>query len=110
MAILELFPAPLSQEGFAAFGDVIEAAGAKALTINEGTTTRFHDLASVDTGLDGGRPTISLFRGTPRARPIPIRMVERHPLGSQAFFPLQDHPWLIVVAPPGAGPEAGSLR
>ena len=30
-------------------------------------------------------------------------MMERHPLGSQAFFPLQATPWLAVVAPDEAG-------
>ena len=24
--------------------------------------------------------------------------MERHPLGSQIFFPLQDRPWLVLVA------------
>ena len=28
-------------------------------------------------------------------------MMERHPLGSQAFVPLSDAPYLIVVAPAG---------
>ena len=37
-------------------------------------------------------------------------MVERHPLGSQAFIPLQDHSWLIVVAPPGDAVDVTSLR
>ena len=30
--------------------------------------------------------------------PIRITMMERHPLGSQAFVPISPYPWLVVVA------------
>ncbi|TDA86513.1 ureidoglycolate lyase, partial [Halomonas marinisediminis] len=48
-----------------------------------------------------GAPIISLFRSTPLAQPISLRIMERHPLGSQAFYPLSPRPYLVVVAPPG---------
>ncbi len=37
-------------------------------------------------------------------------MVERHPLASQAFYPLRDADWFIVVAPAGEAPDVGTLR
>lgn len=91
---------PLTRAAFAPFGDVIEVVGAHHYPINENTTERFHDLAYVDTGADGGQPLINVFRGQPRPRPIAIRLMERHPLGSQAFYPLQDRDYLVVVADP----------
>ncbi|ACC71766.1 ureidoglycolate lyase [Paraburkholderia phymatum] len=91
----------LTREAFAPFGDVIELDGARHYPINEGTTERYHDLAKVDVGTQGGRPLINVFRAQPRAWPIDIAMMERHPLGSQAFVPLSDAPYLIVVAPAG---------
>ena len=91
----------LTREAFAPFGDVIELDGARHYPINEGTTERFHDLARVDVNTQGGRPLISVFRAQPRAWPIDIAMMERHPLGSQAFVPLSDAPYLVVVAPAG---------
>ncbi|WP_109483328.1 ureidoglycolate lyase [Paraburkholderia sp. C35] len=91
----------LTREAFAPFGDVIELDGARHYPINEGTTERYHDLASVDVTTQGGRPLINVFRAQPRAWPIDIAMMERHPLGSQAFVPLSDAPYLIVVAPAG---------
>ncbi|MGB0630227.1 MAG: ureidoglycolate lyase [Alphaproteobacteria bacterium] len=110
METLQLFPAPLTREAFAPFGHVIETDGAQRIEINEGTTERFHDLAAVDVKSEGGHPLINIFRGQPRPQPIDIRMVERHPLGSQAFIPMRNTSWLIVVAPPGEAPDPSQLR
>lgn len=89
---------PLSRESFAPFGDVIETTGAQHFAINQGTTERFHDLARVDVMIEGGTPLISIFRSQPRPQPITLEVMERHPLGSQAFYPLQDRDWLLVVS------------
>ncbi|SAK82963.1 ureidoglycolate hydrolase [Caballeronia pedi] len=93
---------PLTREAFVPFGDVIELEGARHFPINAGTTERFHDLANVEVGFEnGGRPLINVFRGQPRPQPVVISMMERHPLGSQAFVPLADVRYLVVVAPAG---------
>jgi ureidoglycolate lyase len=92
---------PLTRESFAPFGDVIELAGAKQIPINLGTTIRYHDLANIDVETEGGRPLVNVFRGQPRTLPFEVKMMERHPLGSQAFLPLTSKPYLIVVAPAG---------
>jgi len=104
---------PLTKAGFAPFGTVIEREGAERLMINEGTTTRFHALSDVDVAADDGRPILSIFAGTPRPLPIAIVMMERHPLGSQAFIPLSDDDWLVVVAPTNdddSAPNFSALR
>lgn len=92
-----LSPEPLTREAFRPFGDVIEMEGAAHFTINQGFAERFNDLANVDVKTDGGTTNVSLFLGTPRPLPIDIRLMERHPLGSQVFYPLQDRPWLVLV-------------
>ena len=92
---------PLTRAAFAPFGDVIELEGAIHDPIHLGSTERVHVLAHVDTSLQGGRTLINLFRGQPRMLPFEIRMMERHPLGSQAFIPLTSNPYLIVVAEKG---------
>ena len=89
----------LTARNFSPFGDVIEAKRANRIMINENTTERFHDLATVDISENDGFPLINIFRGQPRSKPIEIKMMERHPLGSQAFIPLQNNPYLVVVAP-----------
>jgi ureidoglycolate lyase len=101
---------PLTREAFVPFGEVIEIEGAERRLINEGTTERFHALAHVDVSQQGGLPIISLFRARCRSAPFEIRMLERHPLGSQAFFPLSREPWLVVVAVGKAKPDLSSLR
>ncbi|EAU39632.1 ureidoglycolate hydrolase protein, partial [Fulvimarina pelagi HTCC2506] len=95
----ELKTTPLSADAFRPFGEVIETDNASEIRlINKGTTTRFHDIAPVDVSAEGGHPLISIFRGKPFDFPIRIEMMERHPLGSQAFMPLSARPYLIVVA------------
>ena len=93
---------PLTRAAFEPFGDVIELDGAKQIPINLGTTIRFHDLARIDVEDEGGRALVNLFRGQPRVLPFEVSMLERHPLGSQAFLPLNDRPYLVVVAPASA--------
>ncbi len=92
---------PLTQAAFAPFGDVIAAAGAPDTIINEGMAERFHDLARLDFG--GGRAGISVFRARVRKMPHRLSLMERHPLGAQAFLPLQAAPFLVIVAPDAGG-------
>ncbi len=89
---------PLTQEAFAPFGTVIEADPASMRYINGGTTERYHALAEAEAVGEDARVIINLFRGTPRAFPYAVDMMERHPFGSQSFSPLDDRPWLVVVS------------
>lgn len=90
---------PLDSTRFAPFGEVIETAQARQVfSINTGTAQRFHDLARIDTGQRGGRTVLSIFRAQPRQFPFPVEIIERHPLGSQAFFPLSGEPYLVIVS------------
>jgi ureidoglycolate lyase len=91
---------PLSAPAFAPFGDVLACEGAHHYPINAGTTERYHDLARIDAGPQG-RVIVSIFRGQPRPFPLAITVMERHPLGSQTFMPLQGRPYLVVVAEAG---------
>ena len=92
---------PLTAERFAAFGDVLEAAAPKKQSMNSARFDRFNDLAKLDFGPEaGGHPSISIARGkTPTAMPYRLDMLERHPDGSQAFMPLSNFPFVVVVAP-----------
>lgn len=92
---------PLTADAFAPFGEVIEAAGPPDRLINEGLCGRWHDLARID--IADGRAGISLFRSELRALPYSLSLLERHPLGSQAFLPMSQDPFLVIVAPDAGG-------
>lgn len=92
---------PLTAEAFHPFGDVIEAAGAPDRMINHGLCGRFHDRARLDFG--EGRAGLSIFDAKPRRLPYRLEMVERHPEGSQAFIPMAQATFLVIVAPDESG-------
>ena len=98
----QIIPKTLTSDNFSQFGDVIEVNdNAKNFSINDGFTQRYHDLAQVDVTEDNGRTLINIFRSTPLEQPVRIKMMERHPLSSQAFIPMGQQPFLVVVAPKG---------
>ena len=94
---------PLTQEAFQPFGDVLEAVGDPDMIINEGKCGRFHDLARLDYADEGGRAGINIFRSEARPLPYSFQLMERHPLGSQAFMPMSADPFLVIVAPDAGG-------
>lgn len=93
---------PLTAAAFAPYGDVLEASGPPDRVINEGLCERFHDRARLDFGPDG-RAGISIFHAEPRALPLTLTLVERHPEGSQAFIPMSADPFLVIVAADAEG-------
>jgi ureidoglycolate lyase len=102
MKVIEI--QPLTRVAFFPFGEVIEMEGAYNYPINAGKCVRYHDLAKVETTGEKARAMISLLRGEPYRLPLELKMVERHPLGSQAFIPLTDNPFLTK---PGQGVNIG---
>ena len=93
---------PLDTASFAPFGDVLDAAGPPDWLINAGRAARFHDRARLEFGADG-RAGISIFEAEPCALPYRFDLLERHPLGSQAFIPMAQAPFLVIVAPDADG-------
>lgn len=107
-----LQPLPLTAERFAPFGDVIETSALSSSGMNDARFERFDDLAdiNVDTG-KGGHVAISIARSkTPTIFPHRLDVVERHPLGSQAFIPLTNFSFTIVVAPTGESVDIDDLQ
>jgi ureidoglycolate lyase len=91
--MITLMPQPLTRAAFTPFGEVMEIEGALHFPINQGYAERYNDLAQVD----ASATNVSIVIAKPRPSPIRLELMERHPLGSQIFYPLQDSPWLVVV-------------
>ena len=98
---------PITAEAFAPFGDLIACDGDPDKIINQGRCRRFHDRGRLDFG--EGAAGLSLFQAEPRPLPLALDMVERHPLGSQAFIPMSRHPFLVIVAPDEGGTPGAPL-
>jgi ureidoglycolate lyase len=102
--MITLTPQPLTRAAFAPFGEVVEIEGAQHFPINQGYAERYNDLARVD----AGATNVSIVIAKPRPSPIRLDLMERHPLGSQIFYPLQNRPWLVVVC--GDPSDTASFR
>lgn len=87
---------PITAEAFAPFGELLVPREAPSKLINAGRCERHHALATVERG--GGEAIISIFCSQAVTLPYECTLLERHPLGSQAFVPLGSKPWLSVVA------------
>jgi len=96
-----LVAAPLTVAAFRPFGDVVQATGAPDLMINGGRCGRYNDLARLSFG--SGQAGISIFRSDAVPVPYRLELIERHPIGSQAFLPMTDAPYLVVVAEDAEG-------
>ena len=103
-------PKPISKENFSKYGDVITTKDIKPLEINNGYAKRFDGIANLDTSIDGGETTICIFSALKRSFPMKIDMMEKHPLGSQAFIPMQETTFLILVAPTGGKPDINKIE
>lgn len=89
----------LTRQNFQPFGEVIDTDGGVHYPINGGMTERYHALARATARGPDAHVLINIFSGMPYPFPLQLKMVERHPLGSQAFMPLSPQPFLVVVCP-----------
>ena len=103
-------PKPITKENFSKFGDVITTDDIKPLEINDGYAKRFDGIANLNTSKDNGETTICIFSALKRSFPMKIDMMEKHPLGSQAFIPMKETTFLVLVAPKGAKPNLNEVE
>tara|TARA_B100001250_G_scaffold382754_1_gene376164 strand:+ start:129 stop:623 length:495 start_codon:yes stop_codon:yes gene_type:complete len=103
-------PKPITKENFSKFGDMITTENIKPLEINNGYAKRFDDIAKIDTSNENGETTISIFSALKRSFPMKIDMMEKHPLGSQAFIPMKETTFLTLVAPEGEKPDLEKIE
>ena len=110
MTNLIIRPKLISKENFKKFGDMITTSGIKPLEINDGYAKRFDGIANLNTKKDNGESTISIFSALKRSFPMKVDMMEKHPLGSQAFIPMKETVFLAFVAPEGDEPDLNKIE
>ena len=103
-------PKKITKENFVTFGDVISSDSVKPISINAGYAKRFDDLANINTSKDKGKAAVSIFSALKRSFPMKINMMEKHPLGSQAFIPMKETTFIAFVAPPSEKPEINMIE
>ena len=103
-------PIKVTKTNFATFGDLISSEDVKPMDINAGYAKRFDNLANINTSRDDGKTIVSVFSALKRTFPMKIDMMEKHPLGSQAFIPMKETTFLSFVAPPGESPEISKIQ
>ena len=103
-------PVKISKENFANYGDLISTNNVKPIDINNGYAKRFDNLANINTLKDQGKTIVSIFTALKRNFPMKIDMMEKHPLGSQAFIPLKETTFLAFVAPNGDKPDLNKIE
>ena len=96
---LVIKPIKITKTNFSTFGDVISSDNVKPININSGYAKRFDNLANINTSKDKGKAIVSIFLSLKRSFPMKIDMMEKHPLGSQAFIPMKETTFLAFVAP-----------
>ena len=103
-------PIKISRSNFATYGDLISTEDISPVDINAGYAKRFDNLANINTSKDEGKTIVSIFSTLKRTFPMKIDMMEKHPLGSQAFIPMKETTFLSFVAPPGESPDIRKIQ
>ena len=103
-------PIKITRKNFATYGDLISSDDIKPMDINAGYAKRFDNLANINTSKDEGKTIVSIFSAVKRTFPMKIDMMEKHPLGSQAFIPMKETTFLSFVAPPAESPDISKIQ
>ena len=103
-------PKKITRKNFKKFGDLICTKKIRPININNGYAKRFDNLCKINTSLRKGNTIVSIFSAKKRKFPMSIKMMEKHPLGSQAFVPMNETTFLVFVAPKGKRPNTKKIE
>ena len=100
----------ITKQNFSSYGDIISTEDITPIDINAGYAKRYDNIVNINTSIDDGESIISIFSAIKRTFPMKIDMMEKHPLGSQAFIPMKETIFLAFVAPSGDKPNLDKLE
>ena len=107
---IKIKPKKVSKKNFKKFGQIIDTSKKKYFKINNGYAKRYDNLGKIDTASKKGRTNVSIFSAKKRRFPMKIDMMEKHPLGSQAFVPMKETSFLVFVAPKAKVPNLKKIE
>ncbi len=107
---IKIRPKKVSKKNFQKFGQIIDASKKKYFRINNGFAKRYDNLGKIDTSKKKGTTIVSIFSAKKRRFPMKIDIMEKHPLGSQAFVPMKETSFLVFVAPKGNKPNLKKIE
>ena len=103
-------PKKINGKNFKKFGDLISTRKRRPIKINNGYANRYDNLCKINTSTKNGSTIVSIFSAKKRKFPLNIKMMEKHPLGSQAFIPMKESTFLVFVAPQGEKPNVKKIE
>ncbi len=103
-------PKKITSKNFKKYGELISTKKIEPININNGYAKRFNNLCKINTSLKKGNTIVSIFSAKKRRFPMRIDMMEKHPLGSQAFIPMDETKFLVFVAPKGKKPNIKKIE
>ena len=112
LARMDLAARPLTQSDYARYGNVLSSArgDVPVVAANLGTAQKRNRLAPLINQRPGAEANLSVFRCRPVVeRPIPLRLLEKHPHSTQLFVPMNAQRYLVVVAEAAAGDDVPDL-
>jgi len=107
---MKIKPKKINKKNFSKFGQIIDTSKKKYFKINNGYAKRYDNLGKIDTSTKKGKTIVSIFSAKKRMFPMKIDMMEKHPLGSQAFIPMKETSFLVFVAPKGNRPNLKKIE
>ena len=103
-------PIKIKKKNFSKYGEIIDTKSKKPLNINNGYAKRFDNLGAINTLSKKGKTIVSIFSSKKRNFPMKVDMMEKHPLGSQAFIPMKETSFFVFVAPRGDRPNIKKIK
>jgi|TARA_Y100000022_G_C13117019_1_gene313969 ureidoglycolate lyase len=107
---IKIKPKKINKKNFNKFGQIIDTSKKKYFKINNGYAKRYDNLGKINTSSKNGKTIVSIFSAKKRRFPMKIDMMEKHPLGSQAFIPMNETSFLVFVAPKGNKPDLKKIE
>lgn len=104
---------PISAGQFATFGTIVscDRDDRPASDANLGSAQRRDFLVDVTNLRPQARLNVASFRCRPwSARPLQLRMLEKHPMSTQLFVPMSAGAFLVVVARGDEAPDLATAR